>query len=108
MDSHEINLSLHGYERLIERTKCKRSQVISYLHNVWDNGKTLENYDKKSPLFKYLKNTANSGGTDRSIRIKGNFLFIFNKEGNAFITCFEIPQKVIQDKGAKRGKVYFI
>lgn len=101
---NEISISAHGYERLLERTQCKQSKVMSFLENVWENGKTLKSYDRKSSMFRYLKNTIPVGGEDRVGRVKGNTLFIYNKDENnviTFITCFEIPQKVIQDRKKK-------
>lgn len=104
-NKHKIILSDHGYERLIERTQCKRNQVLSYITNVWENGKSLESYDKKSSIFNYLVNAV--GKKNNAVRVKGNTLFIFNKPGTVLITCFDIPQRVIQDKGAKREKIHF-
>lgn len=108
INEHKINISAHGYERLLMRTKCKRNKAESFLGSVWETGKPLEAYDKKSPMFRYLLNTIRVGGADRSLRVKGNNVFIFNKDGTVFITCFEITQKVIQDKGGHNDKIYFI
>ena len=102
-NKQKITMTAHGYERLLERTQCKRSHAVEYLTKVWDDGKTIDSYDKKSPMFKYLSNAALTGGHDRSLRVKGNTLFIFDKLGTTFITCFEIAQKILQDKGAKGG-----
>ena len=106
MDINTCNIyvSDHGLQRILERTHCKRGDVENFLRTVWVNGKSMEQYHTKSAIYKYLFNTIRVGGTDRSIRIKGNTLYIFNKPGTVFVTCYDIPQKVIQDK--KNGRVF--
>ena len=105
---HEISLSAHGYQRLMERTHCKHNQIISFLTKVWEDGKTINSYDKKSKMYRYLTNTGSVGGPDRALRVRGNTLFIFNKQGTAFITCFDIAQKVLQNQSKTKNKVKYV
>ena len=103
----EINITNHGFDRVLERTRCKRGDIKSHILNAWENGKRIEDYSIKSKMFKYLRNVCRVGGEDRSVRVKGNYLYLFNRSGSAFITCYHIPEKVLQEKHKKNyGKVY--
>ena len=92
-----ISITNHGFDRVLERTKCKKEDVRSYIAKVWSTGKTIETYREKSSIAKYLRNVRNAN-EDREIRVKGNFLYLFNKVGSAFITCYQIPEKVMQSR----------
>ena len=90
--------SYHGAERLVKRTQCKVKDIEEYIGKVWQSGKTIESYGRKTRMFSYLKNVKMNGGSDREIRVKGNVAYVFNKIGSVLITCFDIPQGVIQNK----------
>lgn len=94
----DINVTNHGFERILERTHCKRGDIKDHILKVWLTGKTIEMYNAKSSMAKYLKNVCVANDKDRSLRVKGNLLYLFNKAGNVFITCYQIPEKVIQSK----------
>ena len=98
----KIILSNHGLERILERTHCKKNQIEKFLCEVWASGHDIKHYETKRSVYQYLVNTIKVGGTDRALRVKGNTLYIFNKVGTVFITCYDLPQKVIQDR--KGGK----
>ena len=102
-----INITNHGLDRVLERTRCKRGDIKDHILKVWESGKKIEDYAVKSKMSKYLKNVCRSGGEDRAIRVKGNSLYLFNRSGSTFITCYQIPEKVLQEKSKKNyGKVY--
>ena len=95
-------ITKHGGERIIERTQCKRKNIEEFLLKVWNEGKAENFFDNKTAVRKYLKNVKENSGADRSVRVKGNVVYIFNYTGNVFVTCYEIPQKVLQDKRNRR------
>lgn len=103
----DVNITNHGLNRIIERTHCKRGDIKDHILKVWESGKKIEDYSSKSRMYKYLKNVCYVGGEDRAIRVKGNSLYLFNHSGSSFITCYQIPEKVLQEKSKKNyGKVY--
>lgn len=95
----EINITNHGYDRILERTHCKRKDIKNHIARVWGSGKKIEDYSSKKSMMKYLKNVCSAGGDDRSVRVKGNILYLFNKCGTAFITCYQIPDCVLHSLG---------
>lgn len=100
----KVEISRHGEERLRERTPYTSKQLEEHVTKVWNFGNVLADYKDKTNTYKYLKNVVSVGGEDRSIRVKGNTLYIFNLTGTVFITCYDIPQKVIQsDKNKKQN-----
>lgn len=102
MNNISNNVSFHASNRVMERTSCSRNKMGDYINRVWQTGKTIEAYKDRIALYKYLTNVKNNGGEDRNLRVSGNCLYIFNKSGSLLITCFDIPQKVIQDKRNKK------
>ena len=100
-----INVTEHGRLRLIERVKCKRSKIEKLLNKVWASGYDECHYANHKSLYKYLVNVRYNSGANRSIRVKGNMVYIFNLTGTVFVTCYDIPQKVIQDIKAKKKMV---
>jgi len=103
----DINITNHGFDRILERTNCKRKNIKDHVLKVWESGKRIEDYSVNSKMSKYLKNVCRVGGEDRSIRVKGNSLYLFNRSGSSFITCYQIPEKVLKEKSKKNyGKVY--
>lgn len=92
----EIIITTHGRERLLDRTQCKARNLPEFLSNVWEQGKTIDDYKNKSAMYKYLSNINKE--QDRIVRCKGNTVFLFNRSGTVFITCYEMPQKVLQGK----------
>ena len=103
----DVNITNHGFNRIIERTRCKRGDIKDHILKVWESGKKIEDYSSKSRMYKYLKNVCCVGGEDRAVRVIGNSLYLFNHSGSSFITCYQIPEKVLQEKSKKNyGKVY--
>ena len=100
--NYDVLISNHGRERVLERTHCKRNCVETFIKEVWLNGKGIDSYNTKSATYQYLKNVIKVGGADRALRVKGNTLYIFNKRGTVFVTCYDIPQKVIQSNNKRR------
>ena len=96
-------ISDHGYERILERTHCKRNEVTAFIEKVWKTGRDGDSYKSNSPIGRYIANVGKRSGQHRCIRVKGNSLYIFNSDGTVFVTCYDIPQKVIQDKKNRRG-----
>ena len=82
--NNKIGASNHGLERLLERTHCKRGDVLDFLTKIWESGKTIESYNRKSRMFTYLKNVRYNGGNDREVRVHGNTVYIFNKKEYLF------------------------
>ena len=103
----DINITNHGFDRILERTHCKRGNMKDHILKVWESGKRIEDYSVNSKMSKYLKNVCRVGGEDRAVRVKGNSLYLFNRSGSSFITCYQIPEKILQEKSKKNfGKVY--
>ena len=94
----------HGFERILERTSCKRKDINRFVVDVWSSGKTIESYDSKTRMHSYLMNVSQNGGKDRAVRVKGNTVYIFNKIGSVLITCFDVPQKVLQSKNKDKKR----
>ena len=98
--------SYHGAQRLVERAHCKAKNTQEFIDKVWKLGRKIESYDRKSRMFAYLNNVKLNGGSDRDVRVKGNIAYIFNKKGSVLITCFGIPQGVIQNKNKREWGYY--
>ena len=98
--------SYHGAQRLTERTQCKTKNTAEFIDKVWKTGHRIESYNRKSRMFSYLTNVRLKGGSDRDVRVKGNVAYIFNKSGSVLITCFNIPQGVIQNKNKREWSCY--
>lgn len=99
-----MTITNHGGSRLIERTFCKRKDMEKFLFKIWEGGKKEWDLVERSPLRRYVENVRKNGGLDRSVRVKGNTVYIFNKVGSVFVTCYDIPQKVLQDN-SRRSKI---
>ena len=98
-----VDITKHGFERLLERTHCKRNEVQAFISKIWETGRDIESYKPNNPIRKYIANVSKRSGQERCIKVKGNALYIFTANGNAFVTCYDIPQKIIQDKKNKRS-----
>lgn len=106
INSQKRCASYHGAQRLVERTQCKVKNTTEFIEKVWRLGKKISSYDRKTRMFSYLTNVKMNGGSDREVRVKGNVAYIFNKSGSVLITCFNIPQGVIQNKNKREWVNY--
>lgn len=95
---NKYGVTQHAAQRLLERTCCKQKNILRFVEHVWLSGKKITDYDRKSSMSSYLSNVKLVGGEDREIRVSGNDVYIFNKSGSSLITCYQIPQKVLQNK----------
>ena len=75
---NNIVITEHGRARLLERTKYKEKDMANVLINIWNNGHDESHYEGNKMLKKYLTNVRYNSGRDRSIRVKGNSVYIFN------------------------------
>lgn len=105
MKNFQTICSYHGAQRVVERTQCKQKNVAEYISKIWKEGKKIDSYGVKTSMYSYLVNVQRNGGSDRAVRVKGNAVYIFNRKGTVLITCYNIPQKVIQNKH-KGARIY--
>lgn len=79
------NITEHAYQRLKERVGIKgKKQAEEFVSRIWETGKKIEDIaDRKECL--YLLHICDAGGSDREIRIHGNYVYIFTK-GGVFLT----------------------
>ena len=79
------NITEHAYQRLKERVGIKgEKQAEEFVSRIWETGKKIEDIaDSKERL--HLLRTCCARGSDREIRIHGNYVYIFTK-GGVFLT----------------------
>ena len=79
------NITEHAYQRLKERVGIKgKKQAEEFVSRIWDTGKKIEDI-ADSKECRYLLNARDAKGSDREIRIHGNYVYIFTK-GGVFLT----------------------
>ena len=96
------SLTNHGYERMQQRTKLRDSKAEERVKKVWERGKHIEDFDGSHKFQTYLKNVRDCRGKDREVRVFGNEVYVFSKEGVCLITVLQIPAKVLLEKNKKK------
>lgn len=99
------NITEHAYQRLKERVGIKgKKQAEEFVSRIWETGKKIEDIaDPKECL--YLLHTCGAGGSDREIRIHGNYVYIFTK-GGVFLTV--VINKHRTQKKPSRSRSCFV
>lgn len=101
VSQNNIIITDHGAKRLKERTSYNKDSALDYLKKVWETG--FDDFTCKKPAIKkYLYNIRKSSSFQHAVKVKGNAVYIFNSIGTVFITCYDIPQKILQDTKNKR------
>lgn len=95
------SLTNHGFERMQQRTKLKDSKAEERVKKVWERGKRIEDFANSHKFQAYLKNVRDARGNDRDVRVFGNEVYIFSKDGIC-LTVLQIPPKVLLEKN--KGK----
>lgn len=95
------NLTIHGYERVKERSGQKGKSISESSKRAWLKGKSISEFSGR--IGKYLTNVLiSSGDSDREIRVFGGSVYIYNKIG-ILITMFGIPEKIKRSLGNKKN-----
>lgn len=95
------SLTNHGYERMQQRTKLRDSKAEERVKKVWERGKRIEDFNGSHKFQAYLKNVRDCRGSDRDVRVFGNEVYVFSKEG-VCLTVLQIPAKVLLEKNKKK------
>lgn len=95
------SLTSHGFERMQQRTKLKDSKAEERVKKVWERGKRIEDFANSHKFQTYLKNVRDARGNDREVRVFGNDVYVFSREG-VCLTVLQIPAKVLLEKN--KGK----
>ena len=95
------SLTNHGFERMQQRTKLKDSKAEERVKKVWERGKHIEDFADSHKFQAYLKNVRDARGNDRDVRVFGNEVYVFSKDGIC-LTVLQIPPKVLLEKN--KGK----
>lgn len=95
------SLTNHGYERMQQRTKLRDSKAEERVKKVWERGKRIEDFNGSHKFQTYLKNVRDCRGSDRDVRVFGNEVYVFSKEG-VCLTVLQIPAKVLLEKNKKK------
>lgn len=95
------SLTNHGFERMQQRTKLKDSKAEERVKKVWERGKRIEDFANSHKFQAYLKNVRDARGNDRDVRVFGNEVYVFSKDGIC-LTVLQIPPKVLLEKN--KGK----
>ena len=95
------SLTNHGYERMQQRTKLRDSKAEERVKKVWERGKRIEDFNDSHKFQTYLKNVRDCRGNDRDVRVFGNEVYVFSKEG-VCLTVLQIPAKVLLEKNKKK------
>lgn len=95
------SLTNHGFERMQQRTKLKDSKAEERVRKVWERGKRIEDFANSHKFQAYLKNVRDARGNDRDVRVFGNEVYVFSKDGIC-LTVLQIPPKVLLEKN--KGK----
>ena len=95
------SLTNHGFERMQQRTKLKDSKAEERVKKVWERGKRIEDFANSHKFQAYLKNVRDARGNDRDVRVFGNDVYVFSKDGIC-LTVLQIPPKVLLEKN--KGK----
>ena len=95
------SLTNHGYERMQQRTKLRDSKAEERVKKVWERGKHIEDFEGSHKFQTYLKNVRDCRGKDRDVRVFGNEVYVFSKEG-VCLTVLQIPAKVLLEKNKKK------
>lgn len=95
------SLTNHGFERMQQRTKLKDSKAEERVKKVWERGKRIEDFANSHKFQAYLKNVRDARGNDRDVRVFGNEVYVFSKDGIC-LTVLQIPAKVLLEKN--KGK----
>ena len=95
------SLTNHGYERMQQRTKLRDSKAEERVKKVWERGKRIEYFNGSRKFQAYLKNVRDCRGNDRDVRVFGNEVYVFSKEG-VCLTVLQIPAKVLLEKNKKK------
>lgn len=95
------SLTNHGYERMQQRTKLRDSKAEERVKKVWERGKRIEDFNGSHKFQTYLKNVRDCRGNDRDVRVFGNEVYVFSKEG-VCLTVLQIPAKVLLEKNKKK------
>ena len=95
------SLTNHGFERMQQRTKLKDSKAEERVKKVWERGKRIEDFVNSRKFQAYLKNVRDARGNDRDVRVFGNEVYVFSKDGIC-LTVLQIPPKVLLEKN--KGK----
>lgn len=95
------SLTNHGYERMQQRTKLRNSKAEERVKKVWERGKRIEDFNGSHKFQTYLKNVRDCRGSDRDVRVFGNEVYVFSKEG-VCLTVLQIPAKVLLEKNKKK------
>lgn len=95
------SLTNHGFERMQQRTKLKDSKAEERVKKVWERGKRIEDFANSHKFQAYLKNVRDARGNDREVRVFGNEVYVFSKDGIC-LTVLQIPPKVLLEKN--KGK----
>ena len=91
------SLTNHGFERMQQRTKLKDSKAEERVKKVWERGKRIEDFANSHKFQAYLKNVRDARGNDRDVRVFGNEVYVFSKDGIC-LTVLQIPPKVLLEK----------
>lgn len=95
------SLTNHGYERMQQRTKLRDSKAEERIKKVWERGKRIEDFAGAHKFQAYLRNVRDARGNDREVRVFGNDVYVFSREG-VCLTVLQIPAKVLLEKN--KGK----
>ena len=95
------SLTNHGFERMQQRTKLKDSKAEERVKKVWERGKRIEDFANSHKFQAYLENVRDARGNDRDVRVFGNEVYVFSKDGIC-LTVLQIPPKVLLEKN--KGK----
>ena len=95
------SLTNHGFERMQQRTKLKDSKAEERVKKVWERGKRIEDFANSHKFQAYLKNVRDARGNDRDVRVFGNEVYVFSKDGIC-LTVLQIPPKVLLEKNKSK------
>ena len=95
------SLTNHGFERMQQRTKLRDSKAEERVKKVWERGKHIEDFVGANKFQAYLRNVRDARGNDRDVRVFGNEVYVFSKDGIC-LTVLQIPAKVLLEKN--KGK----
>lgn len=95
------SLTNHGFERMQQRTKLRDSKAEERVKKVWERGKHIEDFVGANKFQAYLRNVRGARGNDRDVRVFGNEVYVFSKDGIC-LTVLQIPAKVLLEKN--KGK----
>lgn len=88
----KIKVTAHARKRLSERTGAHEGDHASMADSAWRNG--LRPSQLKGPLHDFLMSKQPKG--DRvSIRVLGDFAYVFDNRNGRLITAYAIPERFL-------------